>query len=386
MRVHAPELAEAEAAVVVSRYPPHPRYPSAATRVPAAGVLPTETVNRFNQDAPGTQSPAASRTGMRWPRDGGKTGHCRDSGERRERSAPGKASTSRVCLGRVVHFAKALLITHQAHPSYGHETQSTSMARRRPQIGVRAPGNVVAWRPEPRYRAPSRRKMSLVGSQEGISAVSLNETGLANGPSTQMHKVCISRRSPHPTQSGSRRPSMSSYIHEEELAGVTQSFAPKDATRVTPELKQTAQGKRMPREDKPLLRSETIAGAPLATKSNILTIRLSAQPFYPLLRRNNCPIHSSVNMAEKVIIPDGQSREPDLWYTIDGTFPVCIAAWKLCSCESIYILYGTAPIVRARGTSLTNWRRTTNVSNLCARLGYSLWPGARRERVHPQRR
>ena len=65
-----------------------------------------------------------------------------------------------------------LLITHQAHPSYGHETQSTSMARRRPQISVRIPGNVVAWHPEPRFPAPGSRKMSLVRNQvESCSTV-----------------------------------------------------------------------------------------------------------------------------------------------------------------------------------------------------------------------
>jgi len=53
-------------------------------------------------------------------------------------------------------------ITYQAHPSYGHETPSTSMARWRPRIDVRVAGNVVAWPPEPRYPAAGSRKMSLV--------------------------------------------------------------------------------------------------------------------------------------------------------------------------------------------------------------------------------
>ena len=63
-----------------------------------------------------------------------------------------------------------ILITYQAHPSYGHETQWTSMARRRPQIDVRAAGNVVAWPPEPRFPAAGSRKMSLVRNQEPHSA------------------------------------------------------------------------------------------------------------------------------------------------------------------------------------------------------------------------
>ena len=41
-------------------------------------------------------------------------------------------------------MARRLLITYQAHPSYGHETKSTSMARRRPRIDIQTAGNVVA--------------------------------------------------------------------------------------------------------------------------------------------------------------------------------------------------------------------------------------------------
>ena len=60
----------------------------------------------------------------------------------------------------------SFLITHQAHPSYGHETQSTTMARRRPRIDVRVLGNVVAWPPEPRFPAAGSRKKSLVRNQD----------------------------------------------------------------------------------------------------------------------------------------------------------------------------------------------------------------------------
>ena len=57
------------------------------------------------------------------------------------------------------------LITYQAQPNCGHETPSTSMARRRPRIDVRAAGNVVAWPPEPRFPAAGSRKLSLIRNQ-----------------------------------------------------------------------------------------------------------------------------------------------------------------------------------------------------------------------------
>ena len=60
------------------------------------------------------------------------------------------------------------LITYQAHPSYRHETQSTSTVRRRPRIDVRAAGDVVAWPAEPQFPATGSRKMSLVRTQVHI--------------------------------------------------------------------------------------------------------------------------------------------------------------------------------------------------------------------------
>ena len=61
---------------------------------------------------------------------------------------------------------KKILITYQAQPNCGYESPSTSMARRRPRIDVRAAGNVVAWPPEPRFPAAGSRKLSLVRNQE----------------------------------------------------------------------------------------------------------------------------------------------------------------------------------------------------------------------------
>ena len=64
-------------------------------------------------------------------------------------------------------LAKALLITYQAHLRCGHETQSSSRARRRPRIDGQAAGNVVSGPPEPQFPAASSRKVSLVRNQEG---------------------------------------------------------------------------------------------------------------------------------------------------------------------------------------------------------------------------
>ena len=96
MRVDAPDLARAAGAAVPSLYRPHPRYQSAVTGVAGAGVLPTVTVNRLNQDASGTLSPPASRTDLRWPRGDGKTSDCGDFGQSGQRSALGKPRTLRV--------------------------------------------------------------------------------------------------------------------------------------------------------------------------------------------------------------------------------------------------------------------------------------------------
>ena len=94
MRVDVHDLANAAGAAVLSHYRPHPRYRSAVTGVAGAGLLPTVTVNRLNQDGSGTLSPPASRTGLRWLRGGGKTSDCGDFGQCRQRPALGKPRTS----------------------------------------------------------------------------------------------------------------------------------------------------------------------------------------------------------------------------------------------------------------------------------------------------
>ena len=63
-------------------------------------------------------------------------------------------------------IAKNFLLTYQTQPSCGLDTQSTSLACRRPQIDVRAAGNVVSWPSEPRFSAAGSRKLSLVRNQE----------------------------------------------------------------------------------------------------------------------------------------------------------------------------------------------------------------------------
>ena len=67
---------------------------------------------------------------------------------------------------RPYRTSRSILITYQAHPSYGHETPSTSMARRGPRIDVRAAGYVVAWTPDPWFPAAASRKMRFVRNQE----------------------------------------------------------------------------------------------------------------------------------------------------------------------------------------------------------------------------
>ena len=96
MQVDARDPADAAAAAVYSRYPPHPRYRSAATGNAGARVLPKVTVNRLNQDASGTLSPPASPTGLRWARGGRRASDCRDFGRSRQRSALAKPRTSQV--------------------------------------------------------------------------------------------------------------------------------------------------------------------------------------------------------------------------------------------------------------------------------------------------
>ena len=96
MRVDAPDLAEAARAAVPSIYRPHPRYRPAATGVTGAHLLATVIVNRLNQDASGTLSPLASRTGLRWARCGRKPCDFRDFGQRRQRLALGKPRISRL--------------------------------------------------------------------------------------------------------------------------------------------------------------------------------------------------------------------------------------------------------------------------------------------------
>ena len=61
--------------------------------------------------------------------------------------------------------ASMFLITYQAHLRCGHETQSSSRARRRPRIDGQAAGNVVSGPPEPQFPAASSRKVSLVRNQ-----------------------------------------------------------------------------------------------------------------------------------------------------------------------------------------------------------------------------
>ena len=64
------------------------------------------------------------------------------------------------------HLATGLLITYKAHLRCGHETQSSSRARRRPRIDGQADGNVVSGPPEPQFPAASSRKVSLVRNQD----------------------------------------------------------------------------------------------------------------------------------------------------------------------------------------------------------------------------
>ena len=66
---------------------------------------------------------------------------------------------------RTATSSSLILITYQAHPRCGHETQSSSRARRRPRIDGQAAGNVVAGPPEPQFPAASWRKVSLVRNQ-----------------------------------------------------------------------------------------------------------------------------------------------------------------------------------------------------------------------------
>ena len=106
MRVDAPDLANAAGAAVPSHFRPHPRYWSVATGVAGAGLLPTVTVNHLNQDASGTLSPPASRTGLRWPRGGGKTSDCGDFRQCRQRSALGKPRTSRADIPSLSRYPK----------------------------------------------------------------------------------------------------------------------------------------------------------------------------------------------------------------------------------------------------------------------------------------
>ena len=70
--------------------------------------------------------------------------------------------------GAARNFATSncVLITYQAHLRCGHETQSSSRARRRPRIDGQAAGNVVSGPPEPQFPAASSRKVSLVRNQE----------------------------------------------------------------------------------------------------------------------------------------------------------------------------------------------------------------------------
>ena len=84
-----------------------------------------------------------------------------------------KSLTSESRTGDLVAFiddyTKLFLITYQAHLRCGHETQSSSRARRRPRIDGQAAGNVVSGPPEPQFPAASSRKVSLVRNQEELS-------------------------------------------------------------------------------------------------------------------------------------------------------------------------------------------------------------------------
>ena len=108
MRVDAPELDDAAGAAVPSLFRPHRRIRSAAIGVAGAGLLPTVTVNRLNQDASGTLSPPASGTDLRWPRGDGKTSDCGDFCQPGQRSALGKPRTSREATPRLPHFWASL--------------------------------------------------------------------------------------------------------------------------------------------------------------------------------------------------------------------------------------------------------------------------------------
>ena len=95
MRVDAPELDDAAGAAIPSLFRPHLRIRSAAIGAAGAGLLPTVTVNRLNQDVSGTLSPPASGTDLRWPRGHGKTSDCGDFCQSGQRSALGNPRTSR---------------------------------------------------------------------------------------------------------------------------------------------------------------------------------------------------------------------------------------------------------------------------------------------------
>ena len=69
----------------------------------------------------------------------------------------------------------SFLITYQAHLRCGHETQSSSRARRRPRIDGQAAGNVVSGPPEPQFPAASSRKVSLVRNQDQLCCLRLEQ-------------------------------------------------------------------------------------------------------------------------------------------------------------------------------------------------------------------
>ena len=88
-----------------------------------------------------------------------------------------------ICSFEVARYARIpsnFLITYQAHLRWGHETQSSSRARRRPRIEGQAAGNVVSGPPEPQFPAASSRKVSLVRNQVKLCAEMLNEQDISD--------------------------------------------------------------------------------------------------------------------------------------------------------------------------------------------------------------
>ena len=94
-----------------------------------------------------------------------------------ETEAPASSESRRQQLLPRAYGRARLPSTLQAHLRCGHETQSSSRARRRPRIDGQAAGNVVSGPPEPQFPTASSRKVSLVRNQEGVCQRRSDQTG-----------------------------------------------------------------------------------------------------------------------------------------------------------------------------------------------------------------